>query len=768
MKRRDLFVIFLIAFSILVVFFDLFTLKESFLSGDHREQQYPWAKFYQERIQEGGLPWWTTHNQCGFPILAEGQVGAFYPLNYLFFRNLPVKMAYNYEILFHYFLGALLFYFYLRRRNVSEWGSFFATLIYLYGSAQGGYFYYNLISQKTVIWLPLSLLLIDLLIESKSFAPAFFLSLVFSVQLFAGYLQVAIYSIAFSSFYFVLFWLSERRAKVLFYFGLAGSLAVFFSLVQLLPTYELALFSSRAGAAKELAYVGSMKPVGFLTLFYPAWDGLLGSEFYVGLLGFFFVLVSLFSPKETSERFFAICAALFLLLALGKYSPLYRILVESTGFGGFRTPIKFLFFVTFSCAALAGFGFDKFFAKAEIGVHSRFKKKSGLLFLLFAVPATLIPFFGQFILGFFRDRLLPFFQEYVVKHFYGKAGHPHSAEYYYEKAGDFYQGVIQNIGFSDPNTLTEWILILSAILFVSWLVRTRMKRRLMELACFVFLFVDLFLYGFTSIKPNYEPYDTIDYPVEYSTILELLKRDPLLYRVMEVYRDPSENRKFPVFPNFNMLYKIDDIGLYTPLAMREYKDFLRGWGYVNDSISFQWVSPGKVEEKLPELGLLNVKYVLSEYPFACPGLRFITEEKGVRLYANTQNVSRAFFLPGASELKSFGDVKDCRSVWIEKYGQDKVTIEYEAPSDGLLVLTDIFYPNWRVSVNGEERKILRAAKLFRSVPIKQGRNKIIFAYDPEKFVRLGVIALGLALVILICVVVKPYVVPEKKKGPVRL
>jgi len=294
-----------------------------------------------------------------------------------------------------------------------------------------------------------------------------------------------------------------------------------------------------------------------------------------------------------------------------------------------------------------------------------------------------------------------------------------------------------------------------------------MKRRLMQFACFVFIFLDLFLYGFTSIKPNYEKFDTIDFPAEYSVILGLLKRDPMLYRVMEVYRDPAENRLFPVFPNFNMLYKIDDIGLYTPLAMREYKEFFRGWGYVNDSISFQWVRPEKVEEKLPDLGLLNVKYVLSEFPFDYPGLRFITEEKGVRLYANEMNASRAFFLPGVSVLESLDDVKDYRNVWIEKYGQQKLTIEYDAPEDGLLVLTDIFYPNWRVSVNGEEKTILRVAKLFRGVPLKQGKNKIVFIYDPGKFIRVGMIALGVGIVILIWIVVSPYFAPPKKKGPVR-
>ena len=238
-KRKDLLALFFIAFAILIVFFDLFTLEKSFLSGDHREQQYPWAKFYQQQIRQFQLPWWFPQMQCGFPVLAEGQIGAFYPLNYLFFMFLPVKIAYNGIILFQYFLGGLLFYFYLRRFKLSEWACFFASLIYLFGSTQGGYFYYNYISQKTVIWLPLTLLLVDRLRERREFRDAFFLSLTFAVQIMAGYLQVAVYSLLFTSFYFLYHWMGKKDLKFFTLYTTAGLLSVFYSLVQLWPTFEL-------------------------------------------------------------------------------------------------------------------------------------------------------------------------------------------------------------------------------------------------------------------------------------------------------------------------------------------------------------------------------------------------------------------------------------------------------------------------------------------------------------------------------------------------
>src|SRR3989338_2271360 len=48
-------------------------LKGSLLTGDHREQHYPWADFLAKSLAQGQLPWWTWGIHCGFPLLAEGQ-----------------------------------------------------------------------------------------------------------------------------------------------------------------------------------------------------------------------------------------------------------------------------------------------------------------------------------------------------------------------------------------------------------------------------------------------------------------------------------------------------------------------------------------------------------------------------------------------------------------------------------------------------------------------------------------------------------------------
>src|SRR3989338_2629944 len=131
----------LLAAGIGIVFWDVILLEKAFLSGDHLIQHYPWAKFLQDSIRHFRLPWWTSEIQCGFPLLAEGQIGAFYPPNLLFLSLLPLRWAYNYEILFHFCLGSIFFYLYVRRLGLSRNAAFFAALIFIFGSAEGGFFY---------------------------------------------------------------------------------------------------------------------------------------------------------------------------------------------------------------------------------------------------------------------------------------------------------------------------------------------------------------------------------------------------------------------------------------------------------------------------------------------------------------------------------------------------------------------------------------------------------------------------------------------------
>lgn len=50
--------------------------------------------------------------------------------------------------------------------------------------------------------------------------------------------------------------------------------------------------------------------------------------------------------------------------------------------------------------------------------------------------------------------------------------------------------------------------------------------------------------------------------------------------------------------------------------------------------------------------------------------------------------------------------------------------------DGYLVLSEIFYPGWRATVDGKEVPVERADYLITVLPLPAGTHKVEYRYDP--------------------------------------
>ncbi len=69
-------------------------------------------------------------------------------------------------------------------------------------------------------------------------------------------------------------------------------------------------------------------------------------------------------------------------------------------------------------------------------------------------------------------------------------------------------------------------------------------------------------------------------------------------------------------------------------------------------------------------------------------------------------------------------------VAIADYRLDSVRLVAETEVASILVLHDLDYPGWEVTVNGERRPLLRANVLFRGVELTPGRHEIVFRFRP--------------------------------------
>jgi len=66
----------------------------------------------------------------------------------------------------------------------------------------------------------------------------------------------------------------------------------------------------------------------------------------------------------------------------------------------------------------------------------------------------------------------------------------------------------------------------------------------------------------------------------------------------------------------------------------------------------------------------------------------------------------------------------------------RIEIDVDSPLPGMLILADAFYPGWRATVDGAEAPIFPVDGLFRGVPVKEGKHRVVFRYNPFS-VKLG-------------------------------
>ncbi len=94
---------------------------------------------------------------------------------------------------------------------------------------------------------------------------------------------------------------------------------------------------------------------------------------------------------------------------------------------------------------------------------------------------------------------------------------------------------------------------------------------------------------------------------------------------------------------------------------------------------------------------------------------------------------------------------------LTSYEANALTFEAETDRQRLAVFSDIYYPGWQCTIDGEPAPILRADYVLRAVVIPAGKHHIAFRFDPqslhttEAIANTALIALALLLIALVAV-----------------
>lgn len=179
--------------------------------------------------------------------------------------------------------------------------------------------------------------------------------------------------------------------------------------------------------------------------------------------------------------------------------------------------------------------------------------------------------------------------------------------------------------------------------------------------------------------------------------------------------------------NLNMFDRLYTVSGYSAVVLENYARY-----WLSTEINSVAI-PGVSDSRLSSLG---VEYIITGYPedYVARLDNFeLIAESPVRVYRNQSVLPRAFIRrAGTSSISS--------------YQPHRVVIETENMQADHLVLTDAYYPGWRVFVDGSETEVAVFDQAFRQVTLSPGAHQVEFRYQPDS-VRIGAYLSGVSFVV---------------------
>jgi hypothetical protein len=689
---------------------------KNFLITDPVRQLYPWRKLAIDEEKQLQLPLWNPYSFAGTPLLANFQSSPFYPLNIVFFV-FPFPLAWSFLIILEPFLEATFTYLYLRKLRIAQSASLFGGIVFAFCGFSVAWMEWNSIIH-TALFLPLILLSQEYLLEKITFRWLIVYILALICSILSGYVQILFYLILFINIYLLakIFHLTysgknyKSAIKKIILFFTCEITAGILTVIQWFPTIQFILLSGRRNNFVDWHKDGWFLPFRHLAQFiapdffgnpttlnyWGVWNygELIG---YVGILPLIFSLFALFYRRDKKTLFFGLTLLLSLLFSLP--TPFAKIpFILNVPFLSTSQPTRLLFITDFSLSILAAYGLDLFLKEKK-----RIIFPLGILFLIFVS-------FWVFILSQIK------FSSYLIIS-------------------------RQNMIFPTTIFLISAITILLSLIFGK-------KMRWSADKFFICLFIVIVSIDLLRFAQKFLPFTPSSYLFPQTRVLHFLEENSGNFRIMT-----TDSRIFP--PNFSIVYKLQSLDGYDPLFISRYAELMASSEQKKPLTSLTYsriLTPHNFTSRI--IDLFGVKYILTLTEEHNQKLTKVFQEGATRVYQNNQVFPRVFFVKNIYNASSkqeaesmlFSENFDIKtnavveeaniilhspltigSASIIHYGENTVTIKTDNLGEGFLVLSDMFYPTWTVTVDGKKTPIILTDYALRGVLIAPGEHIINFS-----------------------------------------
>lgn len=718
--------------------------KGGHFASDAIREMYPWKQLAVELMKNGDVPLWNPYAFSGTPLLANMQTAAFYPLNVIFFLIQSFPWAWSAYIISAPLFAGLFMLKFLRALKLDRPSALIGAIAFSASGYMTAWLEWG-VGTHQLVWLPLSLYAVkrwwDL--RKRGYLALFIFSV--AATIFAGYPQGAAYNLIIV-FTWILY-LAKGTAKALRAAAtgpliIASAFAIGLTAVQWLPTAELYFHSAMRGeVSQSLSREGALPLAQLATLIAPDYFGnrvsddywakesfsgvdYMDADLYLGVTTLLLALVAVLDRKRRRETRWLI-AVLLMGLLLGTKTPVSSAIsrlgipVISTG-----AAAEALLMLVFAVSCLGAFGMESICR----GVQNLQIRRASLF--LTGVVALLL--FAAFFLDGERSRIAR--NSLII---------PGAA----------------------------FLIAASTLEFVSRRKKSMTSVRMLT----ILVAVELVIHADKLL-----PFSSPAFAFPKHELIEELRMRAGHDRVTGFW--DSE-----IATNFDTAFRLYSAEGYDPLYIRRYGELVAaaGEGKLPQIVprSDADITMGNETNRNRLIDLASIKFIPAkvtvptqiweEEPLKYDPARFklVWQKDRFKIYENLKALPRAklFYewevirddagilarlydpqfdpyqsviiekepmierVVGVSPRQSSSAAEPSNRTSITRYEPNLVQIQNESPVPAILLLTDSFYPGWKVTIDGVVSELMRANYSFRAIAVPPGKHDIIFRYVPKTF-----------------------------------
>lgn len=695
---------------------------------------------------QGITPFWNPYMFNGMPFLADFQAQYFYPAHWIFpyfideATGLLQTKIIEYVIILHFVIAQLSMVYLMRGLGASQWGALIAGISYAFSGALAVRTNHPMIIYHLALF-PLIIHHVLQGLQQARILNVLYAGLILGIAILAGHAQTSTYMLLFiavTGFIGFVQGILNKQLQGITAIRYAGFLALpviiaaSLAAIQYLPGQELAGYSERNDITYEKTTDGSMQVSQFFHAFNPSLHGKIvgnpgpkdadgqftmmnasnepvqthwywDTSFYFGILALILGLLSLLVLPKTP--LILTCQYLWIfafLYGIGNNGFLHELLSHIPIFGQFRNPGRMMFYASFGFPLLAGLTFDQL---PRIISDEKMKKR---MFVIMAIPFIILALIVFGIIQSFASVNDP------LSAFAGK------------QAG--YIIVIAIIG--------SLIIVLRGKETLNPLISG------IALCGLIFLDLNLQFKDFHGSKEN---------PQTAYIIADDLRNQLSSKFPQDIFRVSMRNQ-------YGMAFQRNG-GMNAGIMLYE--------GY-NPILLSRRVPPLKSEED--RFDILNIRYAIA-LDSTSESLYFKKRESAYgharMVYAakviSDDSAMKNAIMNADSELKNIAYMEKPPAISLSAANPDSVnhnikTIEYgpnqqqykvETSLNGILCLSDIWYPAWKATIDGKDIDIHRINWSLRGIEVPKGNHTIVMTYDSKAYATGSTITYsGLGLTIL--------------------